>query len=162
MEQELVNTRRKHEAEVKELHEQMEVLACDQHTLMVGQLAFENEAQIIVNVLQDCADPEYHIYNFEEMVDAIAGKETYIDIFKRHDNDDGISNLRKATEVWCNLKVKLGWKRQYFSAMRAVKNFRKGEAHLTLNLKEVEDAIKHMELTNRQMKSHCQELLKLY
>ena len=32
MEQELVNTRRKHEVEVKELHEQMEVLACDQHT----------------------------------------------------------------------------------------------------------------------------------
>ena len=46
--------------------------------------------------------------------------------------------------------------------MRAVKNFRKGEAHPTLNLKEVEDAIKVKELTNRQMKSHCEELLKLY
>ena len=58
-----------------------------------GQLAFGNEAQIIANVLQDCADPEHHIYYLEEMVDAIAGKETYIDIFKRDDNDDGISNL---------------------------------------------------------------------
>ena len=148
--------------EVKELHEQKEVLACDQHTLMVGQLAFENEAQIIAKVLQDCADPENLIYHLEEMVDAIAGKETYIDILKRDDNDDGISNLRKATEVWCNLKVKLGCKRQYFSAMREVKNFCKGAAHPTLNLKEVEDAIKDMELTNRQMKSHCEELLKLY
>ena len=46
--------------------------------------------------------------------------------------------------------------------MRAVKNFHKGEAHPTLNLKEVEDAINDMELTNRQMKSHCEELLQLY
>ena len=58
--------------------------------------------------------------------------------------------------------VKLGWKRQHFSEMRAVEHFRKGAAHPTLNLKEVEDAIKHMELTNRQMKSHCQDILKLY
>ena len=78
----------------------MEILACDQHTLMVGQLAFENETQIIAKVLQDCADPEHHIYHLEVMVDAIAGKETYIDVFKRHDNDNGISNIRKATEVW--------------------------------------------------------------
>ena len=46
--------------------------------------------------------------------------------------------------------------------MRAVKNFCKAEVHSTLNLKEVEDAIKDMELTNRQMKSHCEELLKVY
>ena len=135
------------------------ILACDQHTLI---LAFEIEAQIITKVLQDCTDPEHHIYHLEEMVDAIAGKETYIDIFKRDDNDDGISNLGKATEAWRNLKVKLGWKRQYFSVMRAVKHFLKGAAHPTLNLKEVEDAIKDMELTNRQMKSHCEELLILY
>ena len=168
---------RRHKDEVAVLNKKIETLTCNELTLMVGQLAFEVETEIIEKVLQNYANPRHNIHHLDEMLDAITGKATYNDIFHLNDDcdcyDDGDStcicatNRKKAKEAWDHLKVKLGLKDQFlFPAMRAVKHLRRGLAHPPFVLQVVEDTVakgivREIESDCRK-KFQCQELIKLY
>ena len=168
---------RRHKDEVAILNKKIETLTCNELTLMVGQLAFEVETEIIEKVLQDCANPQHNIHHLDELLDAITGKATYNDIFHLNDDDcdccdDGDStcicatNRKKAKEAWDRLKVKLGLQKQFFNAMRTVKHFRRGLAHPPFDLQLVVDTVakgivREIE-SDCKKKFQCQALIKLY
>lgn len=104
--------------------------------LMVGQLAYEIDKEVLHNVLSDMVDvKEKCVCSISDMKSAIKGKDNYDDIFE--DENDRL----RAKKKWDDLKAYLEWEGKHFRYLKSLKSFGVQDAHPDFNPEAIKQAL---------------------
>lgn len=144
------------EGEVKRLRKRICTLEFNEQTLIVGQIAFKVEKDILSYVMEGIAEPTiFSIYTIRDMEKGIEQEKRFEDAFNS-DNERSTASKR-----WIHLKSVIGWKNKHYRDIRTLKSTRVDIAHPEINHEQFREAIEKVCCQDKHLQDVSYEFLKM-
>ena len=141
------------EITVKTLYIEIKKINTHEEELLLGQVAYDIELYVAKIVLDPLVGPKHYITSIKKMQSAINGDDSYADLFPE-------ATRREAECSWKDLQERIGWNRDLFRYMGALKKSRISSAHPTVDKENAIAAMKKNLPRDEQEK--FRDLLKMH